>query len=142
MFIKGATDMMLCMLKQKILGDIMGYDNKECLLCDENTTTVARYSSFTCDTNDENSSTLKDCDFCRNANTDDELSHDNDLSYMCCGRVIDDNYQIHLRTGDKRKTLIIIDQKTERGWKPIAEIIPNNCPFCGRILIENKMYRR
>lgn len=89
-----------------------------------------------------------DCDYCRNANTCDELSHDNDLSFMSCGST-EKGIRMMFQSGDKRLTQLIVEELTPYGfkfdnlkWKLIATFTPNYCPFCGRPLVENIIQRR
>lgn len=92
---------------------------------------------------DTDSLLVSDCDYCRNAYTCDELSHDNDLSYMGCGTT-DRLIRMMFRSGDKRPTQLIVEQLCITGinhqrleWQLIAALTPNYCPFCGRPLFEN-----
>lgn len=80
-----------------------------------------------------------DCDYCRNANTCDELSHTNDLSYKSCG-IVDEKTRMFFKTGDNRVTQIIVEHETNFGVDIIAHFIPKYCPFCGRELVENKRH--
>lgn len=93
-------------------------------------------------------SIYRDCDFCKNAHTDDELHHDDDLSYIACGDV-DKGYRMLFRTGDNRPTKLIIEQFRPIGinfdvpnWELVGEFTPNYCPFCGRPLFENMLEKR
>ena len=82
---------------------------------------------------------MKDCDFCRNAHTCDELSHNNDLSYMSCGWTIGQAVRMLFRSGDKRNTELMVEHYGRYGWETIATLTPHYCPFCGRKLLENKL---
>lgn len=84
---------------------------------------------------------MKDCDFCRNALTDEELHHHEDLSYTHIGAV-DQNYLAYYRTGDKRKTVLMVEYNN-KGTKELAWIYaPKYCPECGRKLYENELGKR
>lgn len=85
---------------------------------------------------------MKDCDFCRNAHTCDELSHENDLSYISCGKTRGKALRMLFRSGDNRPTALELEWYGEYGWYGIAELVPNYCPFCGRELVENKGYKK
>lgn len=76
---------------------------------------------------------MTDCDFCRNAFTDGDLSHDNDLSYSPIGAV-EPSYRAFLRTGDRRKTAIMVEYGSELAFI----YAPKYCPECGRHLLENE----
>lgn len=77
-----------------------------------------------------------DCDYCRNANTCEDLSHDNDLSYKSCG-IVDNKTRMYFKTGDNSVTQILVEIDTPFGRDLIGRLIPNYCPFCGRMLVEN-----
>lgn len=148
-----------CSLTGLTLGDIMGYDDKVCTICQQtflreliiklaktvvenrpkNTKEVLNYmyGKAMCKDN----MTL-DCDFCRNADTCGDLDHDNDLGYISCGTCYSNEVRMFFRSGDKRKTVLLIEYKYKGCWKPLAQFEPAYCPFCGRNLFENKMYRR
>lgn len=86
---------------------------------------------------------MKDCDFCRNAYTCDELYHGNDLSYISCG-IVDKGFRMFFRSGGAATTELIVEQLWTKGlnhnkleWELIGRFIPNYCPFCGRPLFEN-----
>lgn len=86
---------------------------------------------------DTDSLTAKhDCDYCINANTCEDLNHDNDLSYKPCG-VVDAKTRMYFKTGDRKITQILVEIDTPFGVDIVAHLIPNYCPFCGRELIEN-----
>ena len=143
-----------CRLTGLTLGDIMGYDEKLCNVCQQTfiRELVRKLAKVLVESRPNNNkellnymygkraltdmAILHDCDFCRNAYTCEELSHDNDLSYMSVGKG-DDNTRMLFATGDKRPTLLIVETRTDRGFKPIATLKPKYCPFCGRELIEN-----
>lgn len=82
---------------------------------------------------------MKDCDFCRNAYTDEELSHDNDLSYLTIGKCdTTKNIRAYLRSGDKKHTVLMVEEGHDLIWI----YHPNFCPNCGRELTENKINKR
>lgn len=77
-----------------------------------------------------------DCDFCRNAHTCNQLSHDNDLAYRSIGKV-DDAYRLYFRTGNDRPTSLLF----EYGNELVGFYRPRFCPECGRELFENERFR-
>lgn len=85
---------------------------------------------------------MKDCDFCRNAYTCDELDHDNDLSSISCGLTIGQGVRMMFTSGDNRRTELTVEHAGRYGWETIARLDPNYCPFCGRLLFENIVKRR
>lgn len=78
------------------------------------------------------------CQFCYNCTVDNELTFDNDLSYCSVGDM-KDGFNMSIRSGGKRKTVIMIshwnDEKQENETIGIYEL--KFCPECGRKLKEN-----
>lgn len=77
------------------------------------------------------------CGFCINATVTDDLTPDNDLSYMTIG-VADPDKRIMFKSGDRDGTYINVEQIKDGEWRTIANYIPKYCPNCGRKLIENE----
>lgn len=79
------------------------------------------------------------CRFCTNANTDPELDHTNDLSYMGIGDC-EKGYTVFFRTGANRPTAILFEDRINlQSASHLAGLyIPKFCPECGRELVENK----
>lgn len=84
-----------------------------------------------------NQDTTTDCDYCKNAYTDEDLNHDNDLSYMSVGKC-NEGHRAFFRTGAKGYTALLVEQ----GNEPIWEYHPKFCPNCGRRLLENELKAR
>lgn len=130
----------VCTLHNITLGDIMGYSGKTCDIC-----TLSFFNSLSkrlakslCVLAKEEK--LTDCDYCRNAYTCEELSPNNDLSFITLSYDTNSNTRIMLRTGDRQATVLLFEERTKYGWKPIHTLVLRNCPFCGRELVENKRY--
>ena len=80
------------------------------------------------------------CGYCNNAFTDEELTSDDDLSYI--GIDLKDNtFRVFFRSGDGRKTGFIFETFDGR-WQSVGSCFPNFCPFCARALIENRVIKR
>lgn len=81
------------------------------------------------------------CKYCFNANTDSELTPENDLHYIALG-VGEKGYSVYFKTGDGRPTEILFEDrknlKTSTGLA--ACYIPKYCPECGRELTENRKW--
>ena len=148
-----------CSLTGLTLGDIMGYDGKVCSICQQTflRELIRKLSKTLIENRPKNTkqasnymygkgvyidTDLSDCDFCRNADTCEELDHDNDLSYMSCGNSYSNDVRLLFRSGNKRKTALVVDYKYKGCWKQVALFEPTYCPFCGRKLFENNLYRR
>lgn len=80
---------------------------------------------------------MDSCNYCTNSVTCEELTPENDLSYIGVGEMYTQDIRIFFRTGDNRKTGFVIEQITDSGWKSVGFVALNNCPFCGRPLVEN-----
>ncbi len=143
-----------CSLTGLTLGDIIGYDGKVCTMCQQTfiRELIRKLARTLVESRPKNNKqvlnymygkgayiadTQSDCDFCRNAYTCDELNHDNDLCYKSCGETIGQAVRMLFKTGDNRKTELIVEHNGRYGWETIAVLAPNNCPFCGRPLDEN-----
>lgn len=82
---------------------------------------------------------IRPCHYCVNASVVDDLGHDEDLRYN--GLVLYDNYfRVFFRTGDRKPTAFTFDLFDGHWCCDIAQFVPRFCPFCGRELIENKLY--
>ena len=78
------------------------------------------------------------CRYCLNAFVCDELHSNNDLSYIDVP-IADPDHRVLFRSGDGRKTGFVIEERFLGEWVYIGEFHPSFCPFCGRVLIENKV---
>lgn len=120
----------------------MGFDDKFCDICTREfikalTSKIAKTLFIVaCEKNITTPKVNTDCDFCRNANTCDELNHDNDLSYIPCGST-DEKTRLLFKSGDARPTELLVERRGEKRWELIGHFTPNYCPFCGRLLFEN-----
>lgn len=76
------------------------------------------------------------CGYCNNAFVDDELSHDNDLSYHGI-KLVDNTFRVFFRSGDKRKVGFLFEAYDGGRFYRIGAFFPSYCPFCGRLLAEN-----
>lgn len=77
------------------------------------------------------------CSFCCNAFVDEDLCHDNDLSYKCIGDSAA-GYQAYIRSGDRRGVVILF-QARAKTWHSVGVYVPKFCPECGRRLEENSL---
>ena len=76
------------------------------------------------------------CVYCNNAFVDDDLSHDDDLSYHGIN-LVDNTFRVFFRSGDKRKVGFLYEAYDGGKFYPIGHFYPSYCPFCGRELVEN-----
>lgn len=78
------------------------------------------------------------CKFCLNASVDDELTSDNDLSFLPVGKVLE-GYSIYIRSGSNKPTALVISawNKTRQVNEDIGIYEMKYCPNCGRYLFEN-----
>lgn len=80
--------------------------------------------------------TNHDCNYCRNANTCEDLNHGNDLSYKTCG-LVECGARLFFKTGNAQVTELFVETYRNNRLEVIARLVPNYCPFCGRELVEN-----
>lgn len=80
----------------------------------------------------------KICRFCFNSTVCDDLTPDNDLSYLSVGSVYK-GYSSHIRSGARRPTALLVSKYDESVGRNVDVFIYNMkyCPECGRKLIEN-----
>lgn len=77
------------------------------------------------------------CRMCVNAATEEELTPDDDLSYIGIGEC-EDGLRMMFRTGDGKPTEILVERFHEKhGWQTVGLYRPAYCPNCGRLLVEN-----
>lgn len=79
------------------------------------------------------------CEFCLNASVDDELTSDNDLSFLPVGKILKEGYSMYIRSGANKPTALVISawDKARQVNEDIAIYEMRYCPNCGRYLFEN-----
>lgn len=77
------------------------------------------------------------CEMCYNARLDDELTDDNDGSYISVGQV-GKGFRIMIGSGGGKPVRLLFEMWNEKAeiWEPVGQYYPNYCPNCGRHLIE------
>lgn len=139
-FMKCTEHDVVCTLHNIVLGDAKDYSGDTCNICTLSffNALSKRLAKAVCVPRKKEK--LSDCDYCRNAVTCGELTHDNDLSYAHLAYHTDSNTRMFFRTGNNQATVILVEEYTKFGWKPTMTVIPQYCPFCGRELVENRKH--
>ena len=84
---------------------------------------------------------LKPCHMCDNAFVNEDLTRDEDLSYVGLGDSLL-GYRAMLRSGDGKPVEIIMEHWNGAGWEEVGHYRPAFCPNCGRELVENKQFKQ
>ena len=78
---------------------------------------------------------IEPCRMCLNARIDDELTDDNDLSYISVGSC-EKYFRVLIASGDRKPVRILFEDQCGPFWCPVGEYYPLYCPNCGRKLSE------
>ena len=80
------------------------------------------------------------CHMCDNAFVNEELTRDEDLSYVGLGNFFL-GYRAMLRSGDGKPVEIITEHWNCQNWEEVGRYRPAFCPNCGRELVENQQFK-
>ena len=80
------------------------------------------------------------CSYCLNADVDDELTSDCDLSYHSVGRC-SFPYRFMMRSGDGKPIALELEV-WDHHWQRVGVYVPKYCPECGRYLVEHEKYMK
>ena len=80
------------------------------------------------------------CHMCDSAFVNEELTRDNDLSYVSLGNFFL-GYRTMIRSGDGKPVEIITEQWNGQAWEEMGRYRPKFCPNCGRELVENQQFK-
>lgn len=78
---------------------------------------------------------LTPCCMCDNAKVDNELTDDNDLSFITIGKSAV-NYRMMFAAGNGVPPRIILEHHNGWEWETIGKYLPRFCPNCGREITE------
>ena len=85
---------------------------------------------------------LQSCYMCNNAAVDDELTDENDLSFIQVGKTVSSVFRIMLQSGNSEGVKILFEQFSGKYWQTIGVYAPSFCPNCGRKLVEQRRYSK
>ena len=86
---------------------------------------------------------IKDCEYCKNACTDQRLDEQNDLSYISIGSHENGFSAFICSSAASNPPVSIVVQMYRNDWKRNVDIVhyaPAYCPVCGRKIIENERF--
>ena len=75
------------------------------------------------------------CHMCNNARADDELTEDNNLSYLAVGESVR-RFRILFASGGGKPFRLLVEFLIDNRWSTAAVYYPKYCPNCGRRLLE------